>query len=101
MASQRESILGFKSPEQQQNFLLFGFNGHDFLTGAATAGQEYYCLEAWGGAATVDYAVTDTQNGTDAKSSITIAEGARVYGRLTDVEVTAGEVIAYKTNILP
>lgn len=78
----------------------FGLDGHEFVSDSSYSTKVFGCLVAWDGAdATVKYKVTRL-DGTvidhTGGSGVTLADGGMpIYGRITDLNVTAGAVCAY------
>ena len=68
----------------------FGQNGFAQL-GVETKKGDFYALVPVGGAATFS-ATTDKG---DALASVTVSEAVPIYGRFSEVVVTAGSVLAY------
>jgi hypothetical protein len=74
--------------------LEFGLNGHVFISDDSELSSEFYAIEAWGTDAEVSYTVEI--NGEDvALSGIVIPDGRALYGKIKNLDVTSGEVLAY------
>lgn len=74
-----------------------GLYGHDFYTSVATAAAtDTFCvIEAWGEAAEVSYDVLIPGTNTSESRTTTIELGQRIMGRISNLAVSTGEVIAY------
>lgn len=77
--------------------LSLGYYGHVIYDNASDIPEDevYVALEGWGGDADVSYSIYYPLTNTTATISTTIKEGAIVYGRMSNLTITTGEVIAY------
>lgn len=87
-----------KSASHRWDLANFGWHGHDFYTsGAAAAATDTFCiLEAWGAEVAVTYDLYLPESNSSVSRTATIALGQRIYGRISNLEVTdGGTVLAY------
>lgn len=88
----------------QSNITPYIRGGHVFVDAdpGVDAADVFFHIEAWGGAANVDYDVmVDGESDLVSYTNITIATNQVILGHITNLVVNSGEVLAYYLTNAP
>jgi hypothetical protein len=87
------------SVDVRQGRLSMGYYGHVYLDDTLLSfpiTDDLFCaIEAFGDDANITYDVHTPRKNDGSTYTVTLKEGVRVYGRLSNLTVNTGEVIAY------